>query len=89
MFNIVPSRIEDFLWQHTHDDILSSIELKLSYENAIVLQNYENLLLTAQAVFGKKGGDGAPVIDDKTIIADTADEIEMAFRALGWTSSGG
>lgn len=83
MFQTVPSRIEEIFWAHSQFDIQLAIELKIGYEHAIVLQNYENLMLTASAIFGKEKKSG-PRIDENTIIVQHNDGIEGAFRAIGW-----
>lgn len=36
------------------------LKIRIGYEQTVVVQNYQNLILTAAAIFGKKKTNGVP-----------------------------
>lgn len=66
-------------WQYSKQDLEMVVRLKIGHQQAILHQEYENLLLTAQAVFGKKRDAIEP---------GSAEEAERMLRGLGVMAHG-
>lgn len=72
----MPSQLDLLFWRCSLGDLLKQIELKFSFQQVMVWQDYQNLILTATAVFGKKDSQNQPPRD----AAEAKDQID---RLLG------
>lgn len=50
----MPSALDKIFIENSLEDLLFRIELKYSYQQAMVWQDYQNLVLVAHAIFGKQ-----------------------------------
>lgn len=82
VFGEPPSRLRStILWQYSKQDIDMLVRVKLGHEQAVLLQEYENLLLTAHAVFGGK--------KRKAIEPGSFEEAASMLKAFGGHTDGG